>query len=109
MSDSDDDLPPDLKKTVDDAVDSLRRENERKPARAGAALFAYVCDDRNQGDEIVCCVVPGLGVGPVPMVFANERVAKLMRFIAAGHATGIRKPVKLVKFTNREVLETLDP
>jgi hypothetical protein len=69
-------------------------------------LWAYLSVDENGNEGL--CAVPMPGFGTVQLVFGYERTAMTVGMQLAQQMAGMtKKKIRLVKFTNREVVRTL--
>jgi len=70
-------------------------------------LYAYVIADTDEDDE----GVPGFSSGEwlLPMMGADLERAASLQFIAEKMANDLGKPIKLVRSTGLEVVETIEP
>lgn len=66
-------------------------------------LFAFLAVDLDGTEGIITLATPN---GPLPCVAAKMAVADVMRPRAIRAATEYGRTVRLVRFSNREVLET---
>jgi hypothetical protein len=77
-------------------------------------MHAWVVEEENGEEGIVGAVIqagalPGLGL--IPLVYGGERspaVLKGMRDAAMGHAHRTGLPVRLIRFSTREVVEEIE-
>lgn len=67
-------------------------------------VYAWVGVDPS-GEEYI--IGADLGFGPMPFVTSMETLIQKMRPIATKHGRDYKVTVKLVKFSTRDVLETL--
>lgn len=69
-------------------------------------LYGWVVLEADGTEGLVSAFVPG--IGHVPLITRQENIAKKMfRPHAQAHADSTGLPVRLLKFTDPEVLETL--
>jgi len=71
------------------------------------AIYAFIATDENGQEGIVGATLPGCGSLPIPLIGADRaRIESLRHF--AEMANKINDyPVQLIKFWQKEVLETL--
>lgn len=70
-------------------------------------LYAYVVEDTGPGDEGVPAFMAGNM--PMPMMGADMERAKELRARAQAVADMYGKPLKLIRSTGIEVVETIEP
>jgi hypothetical protein len=91
----------------------MARPDDRldKPGAPGyrlTTLTAYVAvDPKDDSEGIVGGTVPGLGT--TPLIGADDARVMQLRPIAEKTARLTGRPVKLVRFTGREDIETINP
>ena len=70
-------------------------------------LYAYISVDKD-GNEGLCAAPLAPGLETAPLVFGYERVALMFLPVAEKMAKLVKdKQIRLVKFTNREVITTI--
>jgi hypothetical protein len=75
-----------------------------KPGTRIEEMFAFTCIDTNDVEGIISVHTPALG--NMPLVGADMERIESLRPHAELAARASGQPVKLVKFSHREVLET---